>query len=299
MSTKLFGIALTVIMLFNNICQLIAQGGEIEQITIFGSRIKSPVTVDVDQDQGKINFKVINRSYYPYDFTIKFGQFQNLTPRIFERRTTVFPGITRLFTLIVQDPNEPPQMSYEISYKMTNTTVKIDLRIPYLVPVGEGKTVTLFSFNGEPKFIENCFAMNPGDTVFAGRKGQVTALPDKKAEVERVSNEASMEVRHDDGTIAVYVGLDPETNFLKLGQTIYPGQPVGVINNSGQLKMNVLLLQGDGRLKNLDIYFADQNGQLISSNKIPGTKVAYPETVIKLEMSKKEIKKYDNKNLYN
>jgi hypothetical protein len=79
---------------------------------------------------------------------------------------------------------------------------------PYLVPIGKNKTVEFLttSDGGSPKISIDQFVLNIGDTVFNSRKGVVTALPYNLTEIDRIIDN-SLEIRHEDGTIAVYVGF--------------------------------------------------------------------------------------------
>jgi hypothetical protein len=289
-----------IVLLLSNIRPLDAQYTKVEEYTMFGNQMNSPIEMDVRTNGNKISFDVINRSFYPYLFEIKFDEFQNLTPRIFEKQTILHPGSNNLFTLSVVDENQSPGYSYSIKYMMGNPNDKPDLSFPYLIPIGKNKTVCFVTKNenGNIMLLVNQFKMNKNDTVFSSRKGWITALPDNKIKIDRISKSSSLEIRHSDGTVAVYIGLDPNMSNLELGQTVYPGQPIGKIGNSGVLTLDVYAFQGNGQLKNLDIYFADQNGQLISSRKIPDKVLAFPDTIIKKEMTKKEIKKYESGNLY-
>jgi hypothetical protein len=63
--------------------RLNAQGVSMDQYTVFGSRIKNPVVVDVRTEQQTIYFNVNNKSFYNYGFKVKFGDFRNLSPRVF------------------------------------------------------------------------------------------------------------------------------------------------------------------------------------------------------------------------
>ncbi len=55
-----------------------AQGVSMDQFTVFSSRIKNPVVIDVRTEEQNIYFNVNNRSFYNYVFKVKFGDFRNL-----------------------------------------------------------------------------------------------------------------------------------------------------------------------------------------------------------------------------
>jgi murein DD-endopeptidase MepM/ murein hydrolase activator NlpD len=279
---------------------LLAQPESIEQVTLFGNRIKTPIVMDVKTDQGVITIDALNKSYYVYNFEISFGEFQNLSPRVFEKKTLLFPGINRLFSFKIVNPNEPPRISYKISYSLANSNGKIDPSFPYLIPISENKKVIFKSSvtNGVTTYYENQFVMNKGDTVFVSRKGVITALPNDEEGIERIINKTSLEIRHDDGSIAVYIGLEQGSNSIKLGQVVYPGQPLGLIGQPDLLIFGVYEIQANGHIKYLTINYSGTNEELISPGKLIGTTVVYSKSVIKKELTKRELAKFNKGTLY-
>jgi len=299
MKIKMFALA-AFICLGGNIEFLKAQYGKVEEVSVFGKRLKNPIEMDVQLNQDKLTFNVINKSYYPYEVEIRFDHLTNLSPSIVQKKIVADPGTNRFLVLNIIDKNQPPDYSYSLNYIMGSAEGKSNAATPYLMPIGEYKTVKLAGSNGsgESGKLENHFKMNQGDTVFCIRKGYVTALPDNEAEVDRIMQSSTLEIRHLDGTVAVYGGIDLNVNFVKLGQIVYPGQAIGKIGSSETLILNLFEFQGKGQLKNLDIYYVNPEGKLISSKNILNSEVGYPESIIKIEMSKKEISKYDKGTLY-
>jgi hypothetical protein len=274
--------------------------GNIEQYTIFGSRIKNPIEMIVKSDYGKLTISAINNSYYPYNLEINFNEFQNLSPRVFGKKTTLLPGNNMLFSFKIIEPDEPPKIGYSISYTMANTNMKSDPDYPYLIPLGKNKKVSFAASesNGIITYYRNQFAMNSQDTVFNSRKGFITAMPGDKTDVERIIKTGSLEIRHDDGTIAVYIGVHPDDKHLKLGQQVYPGQPLGIIGSTKILSFGVYEVQSDGQLKYLELNYIGQDEKLIPVKNLSGTSVVRPNSVIKKEMTKKEMTKFDKGTLY-
>ena len=270
-----------------------------EQTTIFGSRIRNPIVLDVRTEQNNIYFNVNNKSFYPYVFEVTFGDFRNLSPRAFNKKTTILPGISRLFTFKVVNPDEPPVLSYQTRYYLAKTNSGEQKFNPYLVPIGKNKTVEFLTTKdeGSTKIFIDQFVLNVVDTVFNSRKGVVTALPYNISEIDRII-ENSLEIRHEDGTIAVYIGLNPEIKELKLGQVVFPGQPIGIIGSSKLLTFRVFEIQDEGILKALKIMYSGPDSNILPAQNLVGTKVGYPTDIIKKEMTKKEISKYEKHALY-
>jgi hypothetical protein len=170
---------------------------------------------------------------------------------------------------------------------------------PYLVPIGKTKTVESLTTNdgGSSKIFIDQFVMNIGDTVFNSREGVVTALPYNLTEIDRITDN-SLEISHEDGTIVVYPGLNPEVKELKLGQIGFPGHPNGIIGSSKLLTFRVFEIQDEGRLHALKILYSGPEARLLPPQNLVGTKVYYPVDIIKKEMTKKEISKFEKHTLY-
>jgi hypothetical protein len=279
---------------------LFAQGESIDQVTIFSSRLKKPIDVELRTDQGNIYFNVQNHSYYPYNFEVKFGAMSNLSPQVYSRRAKVFPGNTRLITFKIVDPSQQPIINYQISYSLAGTIASEEKFKPYLIPIGENRTVQFLIEKGENsnKLYLNHYNMSPGDTVFNSRKGIVTALPDNTIESDRIMEKNSLEILHDDGTVAIYQGISSGSKLIKLGQKVYPGQPIGIMGSSKLLKFLVLELQYDGRIKTLNILYSGSDDKNIPPQNINGIKVFYSDKTITQELNKKESSRHKNGTLY-
>ncbi|MFN8240250.1 MAG: M23 family metallopeptidase [Bacteroidales bacterium] len=246
-----------------------AQVASMDQVTVFSSRVKSPIKFDVKYDTGNVYFNVINSSFFPYTLEIEFNQFSNLSPVVFNEKTVVQPGNTRLYTFRIMNRNVAPELSYKTKYYMAYSNTGDERYGPYLVPIGRGRIVELALKTNEStkSIISNQFVLNPGDTVFAARKGLVTALPDNQVETDRIMT-FSLEIRHDDGTIAVYTGLDPGIKLVQMNQKVYPGQPIGVIGDSRSLTFNVFEIKDGGKLSSFEITYNGTNKEIFLLSKI-------------------------------
>ena len=291
---------LTSLLILSTASRLFAQGESVDQVTMFSSRLKKPIDVELRTDQGKIYFNVQNHSYYPYNFEVKFGAMSNLSPQVYSRTAKVFPGNTRLFTFKIVDPSQQPIINYQISYSLAGTIASEEKFNPYLIPIGESRTVQFLTEEDENsnKLYLNQYNMSPGDTVFNSRKGIVTALPDNTKEIDRIMEKNSLEILHDDGTVAIYQGLSSGSKLIKLGQKVYPGQPIGIMGSSKLLKFLVIELQYDGRIKILNIQYSGSDDKRILPQNLNGMKVFYSDKIITQELNKKEISKYKNRTLY-
>jgi murein DD-endopeptidase MepM/ murein hydrolase activator NlpD len=278
---------------------LLGQYSKVEEISLFGTRINSPVAMDVQRSDNKITFDAISKSYFTYNLTINFNNLTNLSPKIFDYHTKIHFGRNRLFVLDVIDKSQSFDYRYSFNYSLEIPN-KPDLNFPYLIPIGNGKVVKLHEIKKENNttYFLNQFNLQLSDTVYAARKGIITALPDNKTEVERIYKSSSLEVLHSDGTISIYIGLDPDTTFLKLGQTIYPGQPVGIMGSSEILTLHVVVPKEAYKLEDINFFYSDQNGDPISALSIRNLKAIYPKNIIQKELTSRELKKYQKGNLF-
>ncbi|MFN8211762.1 MAG: hypothetical protein U0T33_12475 [Bacteroidales bacterium] len=277
---------------------LIGQYSKVEEMTL-GGRINSPISMDVEKSSSRVTFDAINKSYLTYDFTIHFSALLNLSPNIFEYHTKVYHGRNRICVFDVQDKSKSINYSYGISFKLLPAD-KADLEFPYFIPIGEGKIVSFKEEKlGEATVYNlNKFKMSINDTVYAIRKGTVIALQDNKTEVERFIKSSSLEILQNDGTIAIYLGLNPEVTFLKLGQVVYPGEPIGIISAAETLTLYVVAPKENGRAESLQIKYSGQDGSLLPASEIRKTKVVYLKSIMQKEMTSREIKKQEKGSLY-
>ena len=70
------------------------------------------------------------------------------------------------------------------------------------------------------------------------------------------------------------------------------------MGNSEILQLTIYEFKGNGQLKSLDIKYTDKNEKLLSSENILNKKTTSSIAVIKKEMTKKEINKFQKGKLF-
>lgn len=118
------------------------------------------------------------------------------------------------------------------------TTARPDTTYRYTLPFPPGKTCRILQgFNGSYSHYRDYnryaldFAMPVGDTICAVRDGIVgylfadSEIGGKGDAYTEYGN--SIMIRHDDGTIAQYSHLAPQGVFVKIGERVEAGQPIG------------------------------------------------------------------------
>jgi murein DD-endopeptidase MepM/ murein hydrolase activator NlpD len=265
-----------------------------EQVS-FGHRINNPVTIEVVRNKNELIFYADNKSYYPYQLELQFNTFVNLSPLMTKAVELLHPGRNRLFKLTIPDPTRSPNYSYSIRYTMGDPREKPDEDFPYLLPLAPGKKMELYmvTSNNINYYYPNTYKVQPGDTIYAIRKGIVTSLPADR-EVDSIVK-GSVEIRHSDGTMGVYTNLEPLVDY---GQKIYPGQAIGVISQSDLFRITVYRFLDTRRLGPVELKFAVDESNQKSYKEIKGTIVQHPISIIEKEMTDKELKKFRKGALY-
>lgn len=131
------------------------------------------------------------------------------------------------------------------------------------------------------------------------RKGYVTAEPRMHHQSDRISKNESLEVMHVDGTVMVYENMCHDSLLVQLGHEVFPGQPLGVINNKCFVRTNLYVFKNDGVIQSSPMLFVhDQDHYEPFNLSIKDKKVVHPVEVVTLEMTKREVKKYHQNKLY-
>lgn len=264
---------------------------KVEQIG-FSNRVNNPLKIEVMKNRGQYEFYVTNDSYYPCLLEINFQRMQNLTPPKTQHRDVVGHGRTRLFTLAPHMADQSVDYSYSYKYTLGDPDAKPDPAHPYLIPVSKGSKVS--SNQNSSVMVKNIFSTSEGDTVFAMRKGTVTAMPDNAIPVDRFSA-SSLEILHSDGTVAMYQNLDPKSVFVNLGEKIFPGMPLGLVLDANPLAVNVFSVMASPTgttIRSFNYRYALDDTATVASNYLrEGVIVNHPQSVIEKEMTKAEVKR--------
>lgn len=278
-----------VLLLLSTIEPLWGQSNKVEHIQFYGNRMDNPIEIIVLKTGNEYTFYAENRSYYPYTLELKINNIINLLPAYFERQFKIVPGKNTLTSLKIKNPDYDGSYNYSYKYTIGLIGNKVDLNFPYLIPIKDS-----FNFGNTKKiFFRNNFILAKQDTIYCMRKGLVAATPDMYHNSDRISNSQSLEIIHSDGTIMVYENLNPDKVFVKPGNTIYPGEALGIINHSLDLKVNLYNTLDQNSIQNIDIYYYTGDGSTsLYSKELLRAKVTHPESIITKEMTKMELKKY-------
>lgn len=259
----------------------------------FYERAVDPLILDVRREINKVALVATNNTFYPYTLVVYFKKIRNLVPDPDSMKFTVVPGIQVLMNFRIFDPTSTFDFDFRVKKQIGDQSVKPNLNHPYLIPIGKDRLVNLpMGYADYVDKPEAVFLSKKGDTTFACRKGVLTALPSSDQKVDRVFSN-SIEVRHKDGTILVYENIDSSSFLSEAGQVIFPGQPIGV---AIETEVIITLFEIRNEKPNaISMLFEADNGLPTPYHQLKDSSIVnYPTSVIRMEMSKKEIKKNKN-----
>lgn len=274
-----------------------------------------PVTITYERSaKGDVTFYADNVSYTPYTVTLKFTRLSG-TSSIQEgepHETAIRRGKTRLLTLKPASENSGVGFAYRSNVVKGDYRAKTDTNFVYLFPLAEGKRVRMnhmvslekvLGSEGKSRLTGVSFKTDEGDTIVAVRRGLVTEIRDDSAsKTEHKSfnaNENYVEVYQDDGTFARYMLFQDNGILVSPGDRVIPGQPLGIIGGSNYER---------GSHLRFSIYCPDMERFTfvpcfyLSSGQTGKPAVGelyvseHPKEIIMQEMSKKERKKFEEKN---
>lgn len=268
-----------------------------------------PVEVQANYNSiGDVEFVAYNNTPAPLFLNINFADLQNTSfdePLPYIKKLE--PGFNTLFTLQRYLDAPAPRFNYDIKFFRSNPMAEINLDFPYLIPLKPGETASMFdvkSIEGfwgaeEPdSWVATGFEVQPGQPVYASRTGTVVEIAGSsrtsKPETWYHTWTNSITVLQPDGTLICYRNVVDKNKKPEVNEKIYAGEQIGIVPpNANEL----ILLIFQHSLNSEDLRFIipqfvtgeDETELLISSKEY---KVAHPEKIRGLEMTRREKRKY-------
>jgi len=274
----------------------------------------SQVKIVYERDKDNvIRFYAENEYHIPYSITIEFTELRNLSPSGgMKIHAIANPGRTAVTKLTRNVINENDNFRFTSSYHKGNYRARNNENFFYLIPIAEGGYATPLplthienTINKEKlneSYVGVSFKFDSATTICAPRKGIVSDL---KIEEELKGSSYSysaldnyIELYHEDGTFSKISVLKSGSAKVKIGDKVYPGTPLaesaGEKYQSGPHVRMVQskLVVNDNKFERVTIPVKYHSDELDESNFYGKTVlVSHPKDLVKLEMSKKEIKK--------
>lgn len=231
---------------------------------------------------------------------------------------SVSTGLGTLFTLKPSQPNQSISFRLRYTSQKGRLLAKPPKPFLYLFPFSKAQTHRAFqsqnimeTISGKkiPDFYGMSFQMQKGDTVFAARRGVVSEIKnqfDKHRDGVWFSSETNfVEVFHQDGTFGRYNRLKKGLIWVKEGQLIEAGEPIGIVaddtfegNTVAQFTVHYL---PKSKAFNADSYdysyviptfYSTTNPAGILLQQGAFYTSDWPESIVTQEMSKRELKKW-------
>jgi hypothetical protein len=203
------------------------------------------IELKYEQDvQGNYQFYSINHAFCNYILEVDFTSIDNArADHSMPLRAEVKPGRNKLFNLTKQNAGSQVLFKYAIRYNKgcINPVVKTDFT--YLLPIAPGKQAQAYELQnlnkpaaGDPQ-VKDWYVirlrMNPGDTLYASRRGVVTEVEDNSnlndSGVASIGEENYLEIVHADCSFGRYGILKRNSALVKPGQLVEAGDPIGLI----------------------------------------------------------------------
>lgn len=245
------------------------------------------VCLDILEQDGVTRFVASNATARPWSFRVAVERLKNLKASgALPIRAVIGPGEERtLGTLTAVQPGLATSWSSSWGAAPGSMLARPDASWRYRMPFGGGKERVLsqgvggrFSHTGPARYSFD-FSMPAGTPVLAARAGRVVSVRDGHRDSGRRKvryDEANaVEVRHADGTVAVYAHLRKGIP-VQVGDSVAAGERIGFSGDSGystgpHLHFMVWRRQADLSWESVPIRFDDGMGR----GFVPGKGVAY------------------------
>ena len=264
---------------------LILSGLIIYGHVLFAQRI---LDVKYEQDQkGGYVFSCFNNAYCNYILELGFTTFNNVKcDQQLPFHAEVKPGYNKLFTISAIDPTASLLFKYSSTYQKGCTHPTMNRDFIYLYPISPGKSAQVYEMSPD-KLIDSAhlkapvnksanspadsaswyvlrMKMKSGDTIYAARKGIVNEVLDQNgandAGQTSIGTENFIEITQTDCSFARYGILKKNGAFVKPGQAVKAGQPIGLIGGD---------VYGRGSDLRFSVYYYQEENGILNQANIP------------------------------
>ena len=277
---------------------------------------------EYNKEKEQWTFYADNPNFYPVTMHIEMTSMLNVSSSFGQSADIVLLGNRRTVCYQLTTDNKTMKASWDRKYTLYkgNPYAVHNDDISYFLPVSPGKRTivkNLTSLNKRLKNTENeesliayQFLLEEGDTVFACRKGLVCEIEEDLVEGDDQYISFKRHVNYvlviqPDQTFAEYRIFKQGDIFVKPGETVYPGTPLGVAGggnytNGYQIRFRVYKpvkgTEDNSRNSHYWQYFRPkfifdqgETGQLEYNEEYT---CIHPEELMTTEMSKREKKKW-------
>src|ERR1700754_5274497 len=187
----------------------------------------------------------------------------------------VKPGFNQLFVLSPEIKTGDTKVSYKSSNRKGCMQPVVNPNFVYLLPIGPGKEAQAFRVNavqstGQDSVYTIRLKMNIDDTIYAARRGVVTAV-----DVSNTENDAGatttgswnfVEIVHSDCSFGQYGVLKKDGALVRPGQLVEAGTPIGLVGGDkfgrgSDIRFSVIYYGQQGNTQIAPLFWTKGNGK--------------------------------------
>jgi hypothetical protein len=201
------------------------------------------VSYSVD-NQGRYIFICNNKDYCTYVIHVDFTTLVNAkADHALPYEAEVKPGINKLLIVSPLNKTDDTKVNFKSSYRKGCLSPIVNAGFVYLLPIAPGLETQAYIIpnakgaGSVPGGQDSGYAVRlrakMGDTIYAARRGIVTAVDvsntENDAGASTTSNWNYVEIAQADCSFAQYGVLKKDGAFVKPGQTVEAGTPIGLV----------------------------------------------------------------------
>lgn len=194
-------------------------------------------------NQGHYVFTANNKAWCTYVLRIDFPTLDNLrADHSLPYEVELKPGPAKLITLSTIDKGKDTKLNYKSTNRKGLLNPVVNANFTYLLPTGPGIETQAYRIpnkgagstpGGQDSGYSVRLRAKPADTIYAARRGVVSAVDVSNAENDAGATTTTswnfVEVFHADGSFAEYGILKKDGALVKPGQTLEAGAPIGIV----------------------------------------------------------------------
>jgi Peptidase family M23 len=201
------------------------------------------VSYSVD-NQGRYIFICNNKDYCTYVIHVDFTTLVNAkADHALPYEAEVKPGINKMLIVSPLNKTDDTKVNFKSSYRKGCLSPIVNTGFVYLLPIAPGLETQAYIIpnakgaGSVPGGQDSGYAVRlrakMGDTIYAARRGIVTAVDvsntENDAGASTTSNWNYVEIAQADCSFAQYGVLKKDGAFVKPGQTVEAGTPIGLV----------------------------------------------------------------------
>jgi murein DD-endopeptidase MepM/ murein hydrolase activator NlpD len=255
-------------------------------------------------NQGNYHFMCNNKAYCTYVLRVEFTTMTNLkSDHALPFEAEVKPGFNQLFVLSPENKTGDTKVSFKSSNRKGCIQPVVNPDFTYLLPIGPGMEAQAFRVNavhstGQDSSYTVRLKMKPDDTIYAARRGVVTAV-----DVSNTENDAGaattgswnyVEIVHADCSFGQYGVLKKDGALVKPGQLVEAGTPLGLVGGDkfgrgSDVRFSVVYPGQQGNVQIAPLFWTKGNGKGALKQGATYTS-EFPKTIIQQELARSKTK---------